>query len=175
MHQESGTLTARTHSGCPPTANRIRRVRVTHLPEREQTRNRRQPPIDRGRRITLTAAVADRVHIAPRPTRQRRLPTSGQEPQQHIDIHVQECQILVTEPSRERQKVIGVGPAGPRRKVPVSQISEELVHQSEFVRSGPAQLPDAVLIDSRRQSFVMRCRYPISIRHGQEPQENGVS
>ena len=98
MRQQPGTLTARTQSGRPPATDRATRVRVTHLPEREQARNRRQPPIDRRRRIPLTAAVANRIHISPRPTRQRRLPTRGQEPQQHIDIHLRQGQLLIIEP-----------------------------------------------------------------------------
>ena len=160
------TVNATSASPCAPTARNAHCANAIGQPDRyrlgyahpghaspgtQTTRNRRQPPIDRRRRISLITAITDRIHVATRPTRQRRLPTCRQEPQQHINIHLRQTQLLASQPPRERQQVIGVGPAGSRGEIPVSQIPQEFVDQSELLRGRSAQLPDAVVVHSHGQ------------------------
>jgi hypothetical protein len=63
MTEQAGALAP----GGPPRRrslrHRVHRVRVAHRPEAEQARDRRQPPVDRGRREPRRAAASQRDHV----------------------------------------------------------------------------------------------------------------
>jgi hypothetical protein len=49
--------------GLPPLRYRIPQTGITHQREREQSRDRRQPPVDRRHRILIDAAPAERYRV----------------------------------------------------------------------------------------------------------------
>ena len=161
------------HPGRPPARHRVARARVAHLPEREQRRDRRQPPVDRRRRIAGVAAVADRIHIPARTPRQHRLPARGEKPQQHIDIHVR--------PSRSpRRRATERTPAGRTRRPGRSAARSSDPPGSRGTRSSTrtvsgraAQQPNlAVPSTAATGPSVTRRRYPSPITSCQEPQHD---
>lgn len=141
MRQQPASFAAGGHPRRPAVRHRIARRRVAHLLEREQRRDRRQPPVDRRRCIARVAAIPDRVHVPTRTPRQDRLPARGKEPQQHVDIHPGQPDPLTVQPPGKGQQIKRIGPPGPRRVIPVREVPQELVDQPEPGHTRTGQPP----------------------------------
>ena len=144
VREHPGALTGHPPAGLPALRDRVLGLRVPHRHEREQARDRSQPPVDRRGRVLIHPAARHHDHIRPRAAREPCFPAGPQEPQQHLRGHLGQLQIHRDEPPAERQQVIPVGPHGLGRVIPVSQIRQILIHQHEPRRSLPGQRPAAV-------------------------------
>lgn len=144
VREHPGPFPGRPPAGLPSLRDRVLGLWVPHRHEREQARDRSQPPVDRCGRVLIHPAPGQGDHIWPRATREPRVPAGSQEPQQHLRGHLGQLQIHRDKPPAERQQVIPVGPHGLRRVVPVGQIRQILIHQQEPRRSWTRYRPAAV-------------------------------
>lgn len=145
MREQPRSFATGPHPRRPASRHRIAGIWVAHLPEREHRRDRRQPPVDRRRRVAGVAAVADRIHVSARTPRRCRFTTRGQKTQQHIDFHPRQLNILRVEPASEREQVKRIGTTRTWRVVPVGEVAEELIHQPVAVRPISRQRPPILL------------------------------
>jgi hypothetical protein len=132
----SRALAADPPAGLPALRDRAHGLRVAHRREREQPRDRREPAIDRRRRLLIHPAPRQQDDVRARTARQPGLTAGPQEPQQRLRRHPGKQQVLGSQPPAERQKVIAIGTHRLRRVVPVSQIRQVLIRTRQATATG---------------------------------------
>jgi hypothetical protein len=144
MPEQARPLPVREPRGGVSSRDRVARCRVAHLDQPEQTRQRRQPPVDGPRRITRAAPIADREHVAAMLMRQHLRAARPQVAQQDIGVDGCDAELLGGHPPREVQQVIGVGTHRQGCVVAIDEVPQELVDQLDPVEPVADQHPRLV-------------------------------